>query len=106
MSLFTLDPAPTFSVTVELTAPGGEKRSLPMTFKHMGKARLQEWRKQIAARPADDEPAILAEVIADWQADTPYTADALARLLDNHHRAGEEIYLAYLQGLAGARLGN
>lgn len=104
--LFHLDPAPTFSVPVKLTAPGGEQRILTVTYRHMGRARLEEWRKEVAARPAADEPDILFEVMAGWEADEPLTRPALVRLLDGHYHAGEELYLAFLTGLAGARLGN
>lgn len=104
--LFRIDPAPTFPAAVSLTAPGGEKRVLNVTYRHMGRARLEEWRKEVAVRPREEEPDILLEVMADWQADEPLSRDALVRLIDNHYQAGEELYLAYLAGLAGGRLGN
>lgn len=104
--LFTFEPSPTFNVPVQLTAPGGEKRTLNVTFRHMAKSRLAEWRKTVEARPADEEIDVLCEIMADWQADTPFSRDALVVLLDNHYRAGEELYMAFLAGLAGARLGN
>ncbi len=105
-ALFSIDPAPTFTVPVVLTAPGGEKRPLPVTFRHMGRSRLETWRKEVAARPAEEEPDVLLEIMAAWEAEEPLSRPALVRLLDGHYQAAEELYLAFLSGLTGARLGN
>lgn len=105
-TLFTLDPAPTFTVPVRLTAPGGVERELHVTYRHMPKSRAKVWREETALRPEAEEPDILLEVMADWSASEMLTRESLVRLLDNHYRAGEELYLAYLSGLAGARQGN
>lgn len=106
-NLFTLDPAPTFAWDVALTAPGGESRPLRVVYRHMGKERLALWRAEVAMRPESDELDILLEVMAGWEnTDQPFSREALSRLLDNHHRAAEELYLGFLQGLAGARRGN
>lgn len=104
--LFTIDPAPTFPVTVQLTAPGGEKRQMEITYRHKGKAALAAWRKLVETRPPEEEADILMEIITDWQADEPFSRQALERMLDNYYAAAQELYIAYLAGLSGARLGN
>jgi len=105
-ALFSVDPAPTFTIPVQLTAPGGEKRALPVTYRHMGKAALAAWRKTVEMRPPEEEADILLEIITDWQAAEPFSRPALEQLLDGHYGAAQELYLAYLAGLSGARLGN
>ena len=105
-ALFSVDPAPTFTSPVQITAPGGEKRALLVTYRHKGKAALAEWRKSVETRPPEEEADILLEIITDWQAAETFNRPALERLLDGHYGAAQELYLAYLAGLSGARLGN
>ncbi len=105
--LFRIDPAPTFAAAVVLTAPGGVPRELRLVFRHKGRAAARAWIDEVAKRSAEEEADILMEIIANWEGvEEPFDRAALARLIDNHFHAAEEIYLGYLEALAGARRGN
>lgn len=105
--LFVIDPAPTFTHPVKISAPGGVVRELQVCYRHMGKSALRDWRASIAGRPSSEEPDVLMEIINGWEnAAEAFSRDSLVRLMDNHYHAGEELVIGYLEGLTGARLGN
>ena len=100
--MFKINPAPTFTVPVEITVPGeSQKASLTVTFKHLGKkARKQYFEERLGK---EDDAEILSGIIVGWEgADTPYSREALESLLDNYELAATEIMHAYGAALMGA----
>lgn len=100
--MFKINPAPTFTVPVEITVPGeAQKASLTVTFKHMGRKARKEYFKERLGK--DDDAEILSGIIVGWEGvDTPYSRDALEALLDNYELAATEIMHAYGAALTGA----
>lgn len=104
---FRLDPAPTFSWPVGLTAPGGKKHVLELVYRYKTREEAAAWRKKAVAAPNGDEAALLLEVVDGWNnCDEPFSPAAFTRLLNAWHGAAEEIFVAYFEGLRGARAGN
>lgn len=109
--MFCIDPAPTFAADVDVPMPGGATAVLPLTFRHRSIRQVQELQARMASDSLSDAQ-ILGELIEAWQvtradgSDVPYSADALAELLDNYPAAGPEIYRGYVDALRRGRLGN
>jgi hypothetical protein len=107
--MFRIEPNPTFDAEVRITVPGSaEPALLAVTFRHRGRRELKAWIDR--AKDAASDTAYLGEVIASWRgvedADgraLPYSAEALARLLDAYPASGGELFDAYLDALTRAR---
>ena len=115
-----IDANPVFAAPVKLTVPGEEVLAeLSITWKHKDRDALKEW----SARPlratetgivaSDVEADYIAEVIADWKGPVdaaglpvPFSIAALARLLQTHPIAGQELYSQYLKAMTESRLKN
>ena len=102
---------PTFTAMVKLTVPGQVALAeVQFVFKHLGDRDLEAW---VKASQGKTDATFLGEVIEGWQAgvedDTgpvPYSLEALAKLLDQFHPAGREIFQQYREALRESRLGN
>lgn len=104
MSGFSLAVAPTFRAEVEITPPGaGPLLKLPVVFRHQPKAKLRTWIDALPTRPAGES---LAEVIESWEADKPYSAEALAELVENYPAPADELIRGYLRALTESRAKN
>ena len=107
--MFRIAPAPTFDAEVLLTVPGApERAALALTFRHRGRKALRDWIDR--AKSAASDAAYLGEVIEGWKgvedADgrpLPYSAEALAQLLDAYPASGAELFDQYLDALTRAR---
>lgn len=115
-----IDANPVFPALVKLTVPGEEVLAeLTVTWKHKDRDALKEW----SARPlratetgivaSDVEADYIAEVIADWKGPVdaaglpvPFSITALARMLQTHPIAGQELYSQYLKAMTESRLKN
>jgi len=107
--LFSIDPAPTFTWPVRLTAPGGQARELVVEFRAKTRTDLQAWLEKARSTPpgVEADADSLLEVMAGWRdCAEPFGRDALVRLLDGHYNAASELLAGYLDGLSGARRGN
>lgn len=112
--MFRLDPNPTFVAPVLLSRPGSEAPvKVNFTFKHKTWRELNAWLGNAGDYASDVE--FLDEVIAGWGPEfvegpqdtpVPYSAEALARLLDRFTAASREIVRDYRKGLGDARAGN
>jgi hypothetical protein len=112
MTALRLVPAATFAASVKLTVPG-ERAPAVMTlvFAHKSKRELQAWVKNSADRSDAD---FLGDVVRGWKVGpvdehgepVPYSADALAALLDAYPAAGDEIYHGYMAAYREAKAGN
>ena len=97
--MFTLQPKPTFKAEVLIHGPGGGDAKLKLEFAHLGKKALKEFydsmKVEEGAEPRDDLDAI-SEIVVGWDGvDTPFSKDALAKLLDNYPSAAFSILEAY-----------
>lgn len=104
--MFKLEPAPTFEVDVVIPQPGGEARTLSVTFKHKGRRELAQWLDALGAAKPEDEHKVVHQVLAAWDADKPLAEASVAQLLDAHHSAGRALVEAYVSALAEARTKN
>ena len=110
--MFSIIPNPTFTTTVRLAKPGdpvGEP--LTITWRHKGARALEVWRASAVDRATDAD--FLGEVIADWQgmagpagAAVPYTAEALAQVLDAFPGLSRQLMQCYMRELTDARAKN
>lgn len=104
---FHIDAAPQFVWPVSLTAPGGAKQVLDLVYKYQTRAAAKAWRKAATEAPEGSEADKLLEVVLGWNnCAEPFSAEAFTRLLNMFHGAAEEIFVAYFEGLRGARTGN
>jgi len=107
--LFTLDPAPTFTWPVRLTAPGGQARELVVEYRAKTRTDLKAWLEKAKSTPhgIEADADILMEIMIGWESCAePFSREALMRLLDGHYNADSELLSGYLDGLSGARRGN
>jgi hypothetical protein len=99
-----LNPNPTFKVDIELPTTDG-KMSFKGVFKYFtGKA----WSEKVAAFGEDTTiKDVVLDVMVGWEdADEPFSAEALAKLADVHHKAMTVIYQRFVEGLTQGKLGN
>lgn len=107
--MFKINPNPTFPADVEISTPVGTA-ILKLEFKHLGKEGLKKLH-DIAQTQADIET--LVEFTVGWSDvfdaegnPVPFSADALAKLIDSYPAAPYEIYRAYLNAASGIRTKN
>ena len=103
MAKLSLQPKPTFTVSVGIPVPGGEPALIDLTFKHRTKAALQEFANQ--AGQAEDV-ALFMGMVAGWNLDVELNEANAKELLENYIGAGVCIYNAYIAELVKAKLGN
>ncbi len=105
---FRINPAPTFRVKVLLTVPGAESRGVvEFEFRHKGRTEFAAWWESVDGRK---DAEILADVVAGWSDvideqgnQVPYSAEALAQLVDRFPASALEIQAAYRKALWEAR---
>lgn len=110
--MLKLSPAPTFDFNADITVPGAEAQAiLKITARHKGREALQAWIDSAKANTGDVE--FLALVIAGWEGvygddgqPVPFSAAALARLLDAYPASGRELFDQYLQAHTESRRKN
>lgn len=106
--MLKINPAPTFEFDAQLTVPGqAQSAVVRITAHHRGREALQAWIDS-AAGSADAQ--FLGAALADWSgvldaagAPMPYSAQALAQLLDAYPAAGRELFEQYLGALTESR---
>lgn len=104
MTAFVLAHAPTFPAEVEIHPAGvGAAVKLAVVFRHKRKSDLGKWIESLKDRPAADA---LDEVIESWDADKPYSKEALVDLIEDWPNPADALIHGYLQALTGARLKN
>jgi hypothetical protein len=104
--MFSLNPAPTFVAPVTIAVPGKPAATLKMVFKHKTKDEAAAFFKDAAT--SDEKEAVqLLQIVAGWEdVDSPFSVEALERLLQNYHNAAQAIFQAYMDELTQARKGN
>ena len=111
--MFRITPDPVFPATVALSVRGSDAPAdVVFRFRHLGRKALAQFRQRIESDKLADD-VVLAEIIDDWEgvvdADdkpVPYSAAALAQMLDDHPAASTEIWNGYLAALLDYRRGN
>lgn len=110
--MFHIDPQPTFTAPVKLSAPGQPAETIQITWWHKGRKAMKDWLDAFSDGSLTDADG-LAEVIAGWDGivdsfgqPVPFSREALAKLLDAYQTAGAELVRAYVGALTESRLGN
>lgn len=113
--MFKIVPNPTFACQVPLRRPDSEVPvRVGWTFRHKTAAELAAWMRRAADGEYPSDVEFIAEVTEGWGAEIlgaddkplPYSAQALAQLLDAFPGAGVDIVTTYRRRLGDARLGN
>ena len=110
--MFKINAAPTFSCRVMLSIAGSDTPvPVSVTFRHLTARAYSAWHARLGAGSVAES---LHEIVAGWGEGfvdddgkpVPYTAEALALLLDQHPSAGVELHDAYVRQLFHARAKN
>lgn len=107
--MFKLQPNPTFSAEVKISTPQGVV-PLKLEFKHLSKKALGEWGNSLDAK---SQIEMLTDVVVGWSdvfdcngEPVPFSAEALACLIDMYTPAGDEIGIAYVKALTESKSKN
>ena len=100
MAFKLLHSAATVPAVVRITRHDGDDAELPVRYHYRSRSALDAWIAQLGARPPVES---LAEAIEGWDADTPYTADALAQLLDQFPASANELVAGCIKALTESR---
>ncbi|HAV1970652.1 TPA: hypothetical protein JG946_000949 [Enterobacter hormaechei subsp. steigerwaltii] len=109
---FTLNPKPTFKLSVSIPRPGEDDGVVTLIVRHNTRKQLKDMEDNLkrAAELVDgsadqvDAPLnYLAEIIESWNIDSEYNRDNLALLLENYPRAFDSIVSAYTKELYAVR---
>lgn len=102
--IFSLDPAPTFVVPVELPVPGKASVAVNFRFRHFDQdaylAMLEESRQQ-----KESAADFLARFVDGWEGENinaPFSAEALQKLCKKYPKAPARIFSAFEAELVGA----
>jgi len=104
MSLFQLEPNPTFVTSVALPVPGAAPVVVPFRFRHMDTDAFYEMLNESRAK---GEPAaeFLGRFVDGWEGENinaPFSQEALTRLTKNYPKAAKVIFRTFEAELIGA----
>lgn len=108
ITMFKLQPNPTFKVDVTIPVPGGKDGKLTIEFKHKGKKALKEFFDSLTSEDNQrSDVDALSDLIAGWSGvDEKFSAEALEQLLDNYPSAAMALFEAYRTEVLEARVKN
>lgn len=108
-----LNPAPTFWRDIQLTVPGqAEPAVVPMELAYKTAEQFSEFWKANESKPVAE---VLRAVVRNWDGQavladdgtpTPFSDQALAKLLSNYQASASEIWRQYQLGLTESRAKN
>lgn len=102
--IFTIEPNPTFVVPVKLPVPGKPPVPVKFRFRHMDEDAYKAMLKE--SREAGESGAtFLARFVDGWEGEnisTPFSIEALEKLVKNYPKAGPEIFRTFEAELVGA----
>lgn len=110
--MFKITPSPTFKTTVSVTLPGdgSETGEFVVEFKYMTPTQLSDWADANGSRQIAD---VLFDVIIGWDGPVDadgkaveYTKDNLSQLLSSYYNCADQIFVAFRDGLRGAKTKN
>lgn len=105
--IFKLQPAPTFTVPVEIPRHGEEPAKIKVTFKHKSREELAEFTKRAGESNAEQDVALMREMIAGWEGpDMEFCDEAIQLLIQNYQGAVPALVQAYVVELTQARRKN
>lgn len=106
-AIFKLQPAPTFTVPVEIPRHGEEPAKIKVTFKHKSREDMAEFLERAGESKAEQDVALMREMIADWEGpDMEFCDESIQLLLQNYQGAVPALVLAYSLELTQARRKN
>lgn len=116
---FNIEPAPTFKGVAEIPFPGGGSAPMAFTFKHRRSDEVNGIMARAAHTTADtmtQAKYLMDEIVVSWHGaqrmndgkleDIEFTQEEFAEFLAKWPGASYEIFHAWAQQLAGAKLGN
>lgn len=102
--MFKIKANPTFPGSITFVGQG-EEQTLNVTFRHMRRAAYNQMMEKVQAGELTTIGA-LQELLAEWDADAPVTADSLLDLVEERPGADWAILAGYVDALGVARKGN
>jgi hypothetical protein len=103
--MFKIQPKPTFTAKVSISVPGEAKpATFDAEFKHLGRDGLRAYFEHLEGKTDVDA---LAEIVVGWSGvDVPYSADALAEMLDNYPTSALAFFDAFRREALEAKAKN
>lgn len=106
-AIFKLQPAPTFTVPVEIPRHGEEPAKIKVTFKHKSREDLKDFMERAGQSDASQDVALICEMIAGWEGpDMEFCDEAIQLLIQNYQGAVSALVQAYAMELTQARRKN
>lgn len=111
MSAFSLDPKPTFKLSVEIPVPGEDFVPVEFECRYRTRKEAQAFSDMVLGDTANGgEPMadadVIKAVVVGWSLAEPCTPENLAKLAENYAGSAAAIYLAYLDELTKVRRKN
>lgn len=103
--MFKLQTNPTFKAKVGISVAGQARPAeIEAEFKYLSKAAIAAYFDQLAGK---SDAEALAEILVGWSGvDAPYSAEALALLLDSYPAAATDLFDAFRRELIEAKRKN
>ena len=108
ITMFKLQPNPTFKVDVTIPVPGGKDGKLSIEFKHKSKKALKEFFDSLTSEENQrTDVEALSDLVAGWSGmDEKFSAENLELFLDNYPSAAMALFEAYRAEVLEARAKN
>lgn len=103
--MLKLKANPTFRGKVTIPAPDGEVVA-DFEFKHRTRKAHGEWLKSLTENKTPMLDVVMDMAVEWFDADAPFSREAIDEFLQNYHAAGDAIFDRYIELLSGAKLGN
>lgn len=105
--VFKIQPAPTFTVPVEIPRHGEEPAKIKVTFRHKSRDEMKDFLERADKSDASQDIALVNEMIAGWEGpDMPFSDEAIALLIQNYQGAVPALVQAYSLEILQARRKN
>ena len=103
MTVFKLDPAPTFDAAVDVPVHGSDAVKVKFTFKHRSREQLEEFMQSMVGK--SNAEAVM-DVASGWELTDEFNAENINKLCNNYMGAAYAIAQTYFAEIRQARLGN
>nr|WP_154325039.1 phage tail assembly chaperone [Pantoea sp. 201603H] len=110
---FSLNPNPTFKVTVTIPRPGQDDGTVTLTVRHKTRTQMADLEKELKAQAEkaaetgeysnESSASYLEQVIESWNIDAEFNRESLLMLLENYPRAFDSIATAFTKELYSVR---
>lgn len=103
--MLKLTPDPTFTTEVSISVPGqSDPERVMMEFRYQDRSAMTTWLEE--SKEQSDFDALSAIVVGWSEVDTPFSGDALQRVLDAYPTAAGEIFRAYAREVYESKVKN